>query len=112
MENDFKFIAFDQATGMPLAHGSRAIDALARADLAAPDAWIEIIATGLAGRKFWSESLSLSEVKEKIAAAEEKLRPMRNQVPPMRNHWRHYLGLGLPARVRPSDKVMNYQNLE
>ena len=60
VENPFKFIAFDQDTGEMLAHGSRAIDALALADRAAPSAVLIVLCAGELGAWFWTAKISLA----------------------------------------------------
>lgn len=56
---DFTFIAFDTESGQPLAHGRKAIYALARADSVMPAAPIYILCVGKAGPWIWAKKLPL-----------------------------------------------------
>ncbi len=59
----FKFIAFDQKSGVVLAYGQKAIDALYGADIIGPTKTIEILPTGRAGNYIWRHKIPLAEAK-------------------------------------------------
>ena len=63
---DFTYIAFDTESGQPVAHGRRAIDALARADSIAPAAPVYILFTGNAGPWMWLRN-SLSSTRRPLS---------------------------------------------
>ena len=65
---DFTFIAFDTESGRPLAHGRKAIYALARADSLMPAAPIYILCAGDAGPWIWSEKLPLARAQALISS--------------------------------------------
>jgi hypothetical protein len=63
---DFAFIAFENASGKVMAHGSRAIDALSRADRLGPNIEIEILAAGQAGVWIWNQNVLLAEARSAV----------------------------------------------
>jgi hypothetical protein len=66
---DFTYIAFDTESGQPVAHGRRAIDALARADSIAPAAPVYILFTGNAGPWMWAEKFPLEHAQAFVSNA-------------------------------------------
>jgi len=58
---EFRYIAFDEDTGLPIAHDSRAIFALRRADRENSEARIFIIDAGALGLEIWSNKMTLPQ---------------------------------------------------
>ena len=64
---DFTYIAFDTESGQPLAHGRKAIYALARADSVMPAPPIYILCAGNEGPWMWAEKLPLERAQALIS---------------------------------------------
>jgi hypothetical protein len=56
---DFHYLAYHSESGVPLAHGARAVDALDQADRLCPDGPIMILDVHDAGAQIWRDRLSL-----------------------------------------------------
>jgi hypothetical protein len=62
-ESRFSYIAYDVATGIRIAHGGKAIEALDLADLLRPFSAIEILYLGQSGKWFWERNIHLEFTK-------------------------------------------------
>ena len=77
----FCFLAFNQGTGELLAHGHRAVFALARADLRAPHKAIEILNAGVAGPSLWQKQTPLAMARLVLDMLSEPLKSLAEPRP-------------------------------
>lgn len=66
-DDRFTYIAFDTESGQPLAHGRKAIYALATADSIMPAATIYILCAGNEGPWMWAEKVPLERAQSVIS---------------------------------------------
>ncbi len=66
LQEMYRFIAFDEATGELLAHGKTAVSALDQADRHSPDAAIRVVSAGALGFTVWIARMRLTDACEAL----------------------------------------------
>lgn len=79
LDDEFRFLAFNQRSGALLSHGNRAVYALAWADWREPHQAIYILHAGVAGQDLWRNQTPLALARQVIEMLEVSMDPQPAQ---------------------------------